>query len=130
MDLMVQLEALISQKQGYSHSYQLIHFFDQHKDRLTNDQKRQIYIIAENYRTEHNKENTEDEIRREDTYPNIYTDLSFLEEKKSQIPITDKIEEMPTTSVRFSLGYSISKIYTNLYDRMFVKIVRLIRSEK
>lgn len=83
MDLMVQLEKLFSSKRGYSHWFHLLQFFEQHKDELSKEAKRQIYNKVEYYRRKHNKEakNEADQIRREHITPNIYTDLSFLKDE-------------------------------------------------
>ena len=98
MDISVQLDKLLLEKQGYYHWSNILFFFDENKDELSNKDKKRIYIQAEKYRTEHNKKVPEDIITREDTKPNIYINLSYLEEnKKLQIPIIEEIEEYQLT---------------------------------
>ena len=84
MDVTVQLDELLNQKPGYLHWSALNFYFEANKDILTDEQKRKIYYRCENYREQHNKEKPTDIIRREDTSPSIYEDLSYLEEKQSE----------------------------------------------
>ena len=90
MDLRAQVDELFFEEQGYCHWAKLINFFDKHKNELDNKDKKRIFLQAEKYRTEHNEKYPNDPIRREDTNPYIYADLSFLEakseEKEVQVP--------------------------------------------
>ena len=83
MDLTVLIEELFNQRQGYSHWHNILKFYIEHRTELTDEQKIRILIRIEKYRTEHNKitHNQNDQIRREDTNPNIYIDLIHLEPK-------------------------------------------------
>jgi len=81
MDLIVQLNELLNHKPGYLHWSELVSFFTKHIDELTNEQKRKIYYRCENYREQHNKRFPNDNIRREEIHPIIYSYSKFLEEK-------------------------------------------------
>ena len=94
MDLRVQVDELFSEKQGYCHWSKLLTFFDKHKDKLDNKDKKRIFLQVEQYRQEHNENHPDDYIRREDTNPYIYADLSFLEAKTEQ-----KKVPVPATTV-------------------------------
>jgi len=80
VDLTVQLDELLNHKPGYLHWSALNFYFKENENKLTDEQKRRIFYRCENYREQHNKENLNDNIGREDTSPNIYEDLSYLEE--------------------------------------------------
>jgi hypothetical protein len=71
-------------KLDIGHRSSMIRFFDTHKDKLDNEDKKRIFLQAEIYRREYNKKYPNDPIRREDTKPYIYNDLSFLEAKSEQ----------------------------------------------
>jgi len=74
MDLTAEIKQLFKQQQGYSHWRNILHFYEQHEQDLTERQKKRIINRSEKYRLEHNrdKKNHDDKIRREDVYPNIY----------------------------------------------------------
>jgi hypothetical protein len=74
MDLSVEIRQLFKQQQGYSHWRNILHFYEEHKDNLTDKQKKRIINKSEKYRLEHNRDskNHNDKIRKEDVYPNIY----------------------------------------------------------
>ena len=76
MDLTVEIRRLFKQREGYSHWHNLLQFYQQNQEHLTDRQKKRIINRVEKYRREHNKDskNTHDQIRREDVYPNIYAD--------------------------------------------------------
>jgi len=84
MDLSVLIRNLFKQQQGYSHWHNILKFYTEHKSELTDRQKKRILNRIEKYRKEHNKisHNLDDQIRREDTHPNIYSELQYLEQKK------------------------------------------------
>ena len=84
MDRKLLIRELFKQRQGYSHWHNILKFFIEHRTELTDPQKKRILNRIEKYRTDHNRDekNSTDKIRREDTYPNIYSELKHLEAKK------------------------------------------------
>lgn len=68
---------------SYCHWAFLLNFIEQNKHRFTDQNKKDLLIKLEEYRSEHNSKHPTDFIRREDTNPNVY---SYLEiEEKSEV---------------------------------------------